>query len=72
MLVSLVTPRPVKELEAIHWQPPLQAILHDKFAGATDPRLVGIMRGSHGRVVLLLPIETAALACSGDREQVLV
>ncbi len=42
VVVSFLTPAPVKELEAIHWQPPLKAILHDKFAGMTDPRLVAV------------------------------
>jgi SSS family solute:Na+ symporter len=42
VIVSLMTPRPVKELEAIHWEPPLQAIVSAQFAGLTDPRLVAV------------------------------
>jgi len=37
---SLVTPPPVKELEAIRWQPPLKAITSRAFEGMTDPRLI--------------------------------
>jgi len=49
VIVSLLTPAPVKELEAIHWEPPWKAITREKISGIADPRAISV-----GLIVLMV------------------